>query len=142
MRLEKKFVVDRPSDVAAQIAAREQTLVALFPDSETEIIESSETRRTTRTRYRALGREGIATFHFTYLTDGTLEFEKVCDGNVWRALTGRVSFQARGKRTRVTLEMQGRTKAFVPELAIRGPMQQQIEQMSDSLRKCIESEEG
>jgi hypothetical protein len=141
MRLEKKFDVEQPADLAARIASQEETLVRLFPDSETEIVERSEARRTTRTRYRALGREGVATFHFSFLPDGTVEFEKVCDGNVWRELSGRVTFESRGSGTRVKLRMDGRTKTLVPELAIRGPMRDQIDQMSDALRECIESGE-
>jgi hypothetical protein len=35
--------------------------------------------------------------------------------------------------------MTGRTKAFVPEFTIRGPMQDQIERMAAALRMCIEA---
>ena len=65
-------------------------------------------------------------------------FEKVCDGRVWQQLAGSVSFEERGKKTRVRIEMDGRTKSLVPEFTIRGAMQQQIDQMATALRRCIE----
>ena len=76
--------------------------------------------------YRALGREGEATFHFSFLLDGGMRFEKVCDGRVWRELKGTVSFEERGEKTRVKIAMDGRTKPLVPEFAIRGQMQEQL----------------
>ena len=127
--------------MAIRIASRDQTLLRLFDESSTEITERATNRITTRTRYKALGREGVAVFHFTFRPDGPIEFEKVCDGNVWRELRGRVSFAKRAGATRVTIDMQGCTKAFVPEMAIRGPMNEQIEQMSGALRACIEDGE-
>ena len=137
MRLNRNFDVEQSADVAAKIASSDDTLIRLFADSRTEIVESDGNSRTTRTHYTALGREGVATFHFTFAKDGTVEFEKVCDGNVWRELTGSVSFRKRGVGTRVTLEMQGRTKTLVPEIAIRGPMKEQLDQMSEALQACI-----
>ena len=141
MRLQKQFDVGQPPDVAARIAGSDDTLQQLFSDSKTEIVERSDNRRTTQTRYRALGKEGIATFHFVSLPEGSIAFEKVCDGNVWRELSGKVTFAKRGNSTRVTLQMMGRTKTLVPELAIRGPMQEQIDQMASALRACIEAGE-
>ena len=44
MHLEKQFDVERSRDSAAEIAAREETLLDLFPDSKTEIVESSGNR--------------------------------------------------------------------------------------------------
>jgi hypothetical protein len=139
VRLEKSFEVDRAPDIASSIAAKDETLLSLFADSKTEIVEREGRRRTTRTHYQALGKEGIATFHFHSLPDGRISFEKVCDGNVWQELSGTVLFEKRGSGTQVTLKMIGRTKAFVPEFAIRSPMRDQIEQMASSLRMCIES---
>ena len=107
----------------------------------TEIVEREGNRRTTQTHYNALGREGVATFHFHSLPDGCIAFEKVCDGNVWQELSGKVLFEKRGGGTQVTLKMVGRTKALVPEFAIRSPMRDQIEQMASSLRACIEAAE-
>ena len=137
MRLEKQFDVKRPLADAAGVLTQEETLVDLFPDSQTEVVERQGNRRTTRTRYRALGREGTATFHFDFEPDGGVRFEKVCDGRVWRELKGRVSLSARGEGTRVTIEMEGRTKTLVPEFTIRGPMQQQLDEMAQALRRRI-----
>ncbi len=139
MRLEKNFGVDRQLDSTCRIAARDETLISLFPDAKTEIVEREGNRRTTRTHYHALGREGIATFHFDFFPDGRISFEKICDGNVWQELSGTVSFEKRGNGTQVALKMVGRTKALVPEFAIRAPMRDQIEQMASSLRACIEA---
>jgi hypothetical protein len=141
VRLEKNFEVDRRPDFASRIAVRDETLISLFTDAKTEIVEREGNRRTTRTHYQALGREGVATFHFDFLPDGHISFEKVCDGNVWQELSGTVSFEKRGKGTQVTLKMVGRTKTLVPEFAIRAPMRDQIEQMASSLRACIEAAE-
>ena len=142
MRLEKNFEVDQPPDFASRVASRDETLLSLFADAKTEIVEREGNRRTTRTHYRALGREGVATFHFHSLPDGRISFEKICDGNVWQELSGTVSFEKRGHGTQVTLRMVGRTKALVPEFAIRVPMRDQIEQMASSLRRCIEAAEA
>jgi len=139
VRLEKSFEVDRPPDFSSRIASQDETLLSLFADSKTEIVEREGNRRTTRTHYNALGREGVATFHFHSLPDGRISFEKVCDGNVWQELSGTVQFEKRGAGTQVTLKMVGRTKALVPEFAIRSPMRDQIEQMASSLRACIEA---
>ena len=38
----------------------------------------------------------------------------------------------------VRIEMEGKTKGLVPEFTIKGPMQEQIEQMADALRRRIE----
>ncbi len=123
----------------SRIAARDETLLNLFSDATTEIVARGDSRRTIRIHYRALGREGVATFHFDFLPEGTIEFEKVCDGNVWRELVGAVSFQKNGEGTRVTLRLNARTKPLVPELAIRGEMRKQIDQMTSALRACIEA---
>jgi hypothetical protein len=141
VRLEKKFEVDRPPEFASRIASLDGTLLSLFADAKTEIVEREGDRRTTQTHYNALGREGVATFHFHSLSDGRISFEKVCDGNVWQELSGTVLFEKRGAGTQVTLKMVGRTKALVPEFAIRSPMRDQIEQMASSLRACIEASE-
>ncbi len=138
MHLQKQFDVRRTRDEAVEVTRRDETLIGLFPDAETEIVERGESRCTTRTRYRALGREGEATFHFTFLEDGDVRFEKVCDGRVWRELTGRVHFEDRGEKTRVRIEMDGRTKSLVPEFTIKGPMQDQLDGMVRALRARIE----
>ena len=137
MHLEKQFDVKTSRADAAAALAEDTTLVDLFPNQQTEIVSRKGNRRTTRTRYRALGREGTATFHFDVDPDGGVRFEKVCDGRVWKELTGSVTLEARGQATRVTIEMEGRTKMLVPEFAIRGEMQDQIDQMATALRKKL-----
>jgi len=137
MHLEKQFDVSQPHAEAVKVVARDDTLSALFPDAKTEIIERGETRRTLRAHYRALGREGTATFHFDHLPDGDLRFEKVCDGRVWSELKGAVSFQERGDKTRVRIQLDGRTKSLVPEFTIKGVMQDQMNDMAKALRKLL-----
>jgi hypothetical protein len=119
--------------------ARDETLLSLFADSKTEIVARDGNRRTTRTHYQALGKAGVATFHFDFLPEGSIEFEKVCDGNVWHELIGVVSIRGHGDGTQVTLRMDGRTKTLVPEFAIRGEMRKQIDQMASALQACIEA---
>ena len=138
MHLEKQFDVKRPRAEAIAITARDETLLGLFPDTKTEIVESTGKRRTARTTYTALGRQGTATFHFDFRPDGNVDFEKVCDGNVWRELRGALTFQEKSGRTRVRIEMDGRTKALVPEFTIKGAMRDQIDQMARALRERLE----
>jgi hypothetical protein len=138
VRLRKSFDVDRSRDEVVEALAEDQTLVRLFPDSKTEIVESTPDRKTTRTQYRALGRDGVATFHFTFLLDGNVRFEKVCDGRVWRELKGELEVEERGSGARVSIEMEGRTKGFVPEFTIKGPLQDQLEEMARALRERLE----
>jgi carbon monoxide dehydrogenase subunit G len=137
MHLEKQFDVKRPRAEVLQAVVNDETLISLFPEQETEIVASKGNRRTTQTRYRALGREGEATFHFCFEDDGGISFEKVCDGRIWRELKGNVIFEERGQGTRVRLELDGRTKALVPEFTVKGQMQAQLEEMADALRKRI-----
>ena len=137
MHLEKQFDVKRPRAEVVDVLARDETLIELFPEQETEIVDSRGNRRTTRTRYRALGREGEVTFHFCFESDGNIRFEKDCDGRIWRELKGLVSFEERGQGTRVRLELEGRTKALVPEFTVKGQMQSQLEEMSEALRRRV-----
>jgi hypothetical protein len=139
VHLEKCFDVKQERDVAVAAVATEDTILTLFSDAKTEIVERDGDRLTVRMHYTALGREGETIFHFTFLLDGGVAFEKVCDGNVWRRLRGTVSFEERGSGTRVQIEMDGATKTLVPELTIRGPMKDQIQQMAAALRERIES---
>ena len=140
MHLEKEFSVKRPRADSARIAARDETLLGLFPDTRTEIVEREGNRRTTESHYTALGRDGVATFHFTFRDDGDVDFEKVCDGNVWLELKGTLRFRPQGDRTRVQIAMDGRTKALVPEFTIKGAMRDQIEQMAKALRERLEAD--
>ena len=138
MHLEKEFDVKQAPDAAYRSVARDETLVTLFPETKTEIVASEGEQRTLRSHYTALGQPGVATFHFSFVPEGEVRFEKVCDGRVWRELTGRVSFRRRGKKTRVRIEMDGRTKPLVPEFTIRSAMKDQLEQMASALRKRLE----
>ncbi len=138
MHMETAFDVDCGRDETVASVVQDATLLELFPDAQSEIVESQGDRRTVRTRYRAMGREGTATFHFEYLMDGGVRFEKVCDGRVWKRLRGELRFDDRGSGTRVSLELDGQTKALVPEFAIKGEMRSQLEQMAAALRRRIE----
>lgn len=138
MQLEKRFDVPCDRDRAVEVLARDATLLELFPDAQTEIVESGGDRKTTRSRYRALGREGVATFRFDFLMDGNVRFEKVCDGNVWRELHGEVRLEEQEGGTRVRISMDGTTKRFVPEFTIKGPMAEQLEGMAGALRELLE----
>lgn len=138
MHLEKRFEVSCPPDAAAQRVCGDEALLALFPAARVEIVARDGDRRTIRTHYTALGRSGTATFHFHFHGDGGISFEKVCDGRVWQELRGSVRFALRRGGARVTIETEGRTRAFVPEIAIRGAMRDQLEQMAAALRERIE----
>jgi len=136
--MDKQFQASCDRDRAVEIVAGEETLVSLFPDARTEIVAREGDRVTARTHYTALGQKGTATFHFDYRMDGSVRFEKVCDGNVWKELRGELDFEECESGCLVTLEMEGRTKGLVPEFAIRGPMKEQIERMADALRRKLE----
>lgn len=137
MHLEKEFDVVRDPEAAYRCVARDDTLLTLFPETRTEIVDSQGERRTLRSHYTALGQPGVATFHFTFVPDGEVRFEKVCDGRVWRELKGSVTFRSRGQKTRVRIEMDGRTKPLVPEFTIKGAMKDQLEQMAQALRERL-----
>jgi hypothetical protein len=138
MELERRFRVSRNRDDVVAILCRDETLLGLFP-GDTEVIESRGDHRRTRTHYRALGREGDAVFDFDFLMDGSVSFAKVCDGKVWRELKGSVRAEELDGGAEVVLELRGTTKSFVPEFTIKGPMEQQIEEMSSALREMIET---
>ncbi len=138
MQIERHFDVESSPDRVGEIVATDATLLELFPDARVEIVASEGSERTLQTHYTALGREGTATFHFTFEDDGSVWFEKVCDGNIWRELSGSVTLEPKGAGTRVRIEAEGHTKALIPEFTIKTPMQEQIQQMADALRKRIE----
>lgn len=137
MRMEKEFDVARPRAEAAALLAADEVLCELFPDTRTEIVGRKGKRKTIESHYTALGREGTATFHFDYAPGGDVQFEKVCDGRVWRELRGTVTLTERKEKTRVRIELEGRTKTLVPEFTIRGPMQDQLEQMAKALKRRL-----
>jgi hypothetical protein len=139
MVLSKEFDVSATRDRACEVLAEDRTLTSLFPDTETEIVSRSGKRRTTRSRYKLLGREGEATFHFDGREDGSIEFQKVCDGNVWKELRGSVTLRERGSKLRIRIDMEGRTKGFVPEFTIKAPLQKQLDDMARALRRRMES---
>ena len=139
MRLERRFRVRQPREKVIELIEKDETLTGLFPDTDTRVVERSSDRKTTVSRYRALGREGEATFHFTFLVDGNIRFEKVCDGNVWRQLCGTLTFEEESDGTRVSIELDGKTKTLVPEFTIKGPMQEQIDQMAKALKRRIQA---
>ena len=139
MQLSAQFDVTCPRATAVEITSRDETLVGLFPEAETRVVESGANRRTTQTHYTALGRPGVATFHFVFREDGDVEFEKECDGVMWRELRGRLSFRQRGAKTRVRIEMEGRTRPLVPEFTVKGAMREQLDQMAKALRDRLEA---
>ncbi len=132
MKMERSFTAPRSFDRVSDALGHEDTLVSLFP-GETEVVDRSGDRITTRTRYTALGREGTATFHIDYQMDGGIRFEKVCDGNVWKSLAGQVELEDLGDTCRVVLHLEGATKRLVPEFTIKGPMEDQIDEMTEAL---------
>ena len=138
MTFEKEFVVDRPRDEVVVDLDDNRTFAAFFPD--TTVTRKSERVRETSTPFRALGQSRAIRFVFETLPDGNVRFEKICDGNVWRSLEGEVKLEGRPQGdTRVVLRMHGRTRTFVPEMTIRGPMRDQIEQMTSALRARLET---
>ena len=138
MNLTEYFEAMRPRDDVVELLCRDETLLELLPQGDTVIVESDGDRRTTETRYRALGREGVATFRFTFQMDGSVRFEKVCDGNVWRKLEGLVSVtEIDDESCEVRIELSGKTKALVPEFTIKAPMEAQIQEMTEGLEERL-----
>jgi carbon monoxide dehydrogenase subunit G len=137
MTLEEEFLVHRPR---AQVVTRldeDETFASLFPD--TRVVGKGKGVRETCTPFQALGQQREVRFVFETLSDGNVRFEKICDGNVWRSLKGRVQLdETDAATTRVRLRMDGRTRSLVPEITIRGPMRQQISQMADALKSRLE----
>jgi len=138
VELRKSFSTGVSRDDAVARLCNDETLLRLLP-GDTQIVASDGDRRTTRTSYSALGQSGVATFHFTYLMDGNVHFEKVCDGKVWKKLEGRVDVEEDGAGSRVHVEMDGRTKTFVPEIAIKIPFEEQMQTMLDALKELLEA---
>jgi hypothetical protein len=139
MKLTKEFDVTATRARAGEVLAEDATLIGLFPDTKTDIVARSGKRRTTKSIYKLLGQEGEATFHFDAQEDGGVAFAKVCDGRVWKELSGRVTLQERGPKLHVRIEMEGKTKGFVPEFTIKTPLQKQLDDMASALRRRMES---
>jgi len=137
VQIEKEFVVRRPVASAQAVLDDDATLCSLFPD--TEIVSSEGDERRTVTHFSGFGTSRELHFIFRRAAEG-LDFEKVCDGNVWRSLTGRIRLRSLdAESTHVTLQMEGKTRTLVPEAAIRGPMREQIDQMTQALRGRMEA---
>jgi carbon monoxide dehydrogenase subunit G len=137
MKLQKEFVVDRPRAQVAAAIDNERTLEKLLPG--TRIESRVDGVRETFTPFSSLGSSREIRFLFQTLPDGNVRFEKVCDGNIWRFLEGHIRLDAIDERmTTVQLAMEGQTRGFVPEITIRAPMREQIEQMSKALRAELE----
>jgi hypothetical protein len=140
MHLKESLRVERARDDVVEKLCRDETLLALIP-GETEIVDRGSDQVTTRTRYRALGQEGAATFDWRFLMDGSIAFSKICDGRVWRELDGSVTVEEEGEgAVRVEVEMKGRTRPLIPELTIRGPMTEQMSAMLDALARLLASD--
>jgi carbon monoxide dehydrogenase subunit G len=137
MEIEKEFLVERSREEIAARLDDDESFAALFPDTSVERID--ESTRETRTPYPGPGKARDIRFIFRTRPDGDVDFEKVCDGNVWRSLVGQVKLEALDEEmTQVILRMEGRTRAFVPEITIRIPMREQIDQMAKALRARLE----
>ena len=137
MQLSNQFTVNRSRDDVVEILSREDVLLTFFP-GRTELVDRRPDQITTRTQYTALGQEGEATFHWTFRMDGSVGFEKVCDGRVWRELQGLVEVEEHAQGARVLIEMTGRTKSFVPEFTIKGAMEDQLSEMLEALQSALE----
>ncbi len=134
MNLTRCFDVERPRDEIVERLCRDETLLGLLARGDTQIVESAGDRRTTRTEY--LGRQ--LTFHFTFLMDGNVRFEKVCDGNVWRELKGYVGVEELSdQRSRVSIELSGRTRSLIPEFTIKAPLEDQLLDMGEALEELL-----
>jgi carbon monoxide dehydrogenase subunit G len=138
VKLEKSFVVSCPRETLLPALDDDATFTGLFPD--TRIVLHEGNRRETATPYTAVGQTRDIRFVFETQPGGRLCFEKICDGNVGRSLRGEVRLEPEpNAATRVIIHMEGRTRALVPELAIRLPMRQQLEEMARSLRERLEA---
>jgi len=140
MQLEKQFEVALGRDEVVARLCEEETILRLFRPHESESIDRASDRLTIRTHYVALGRGGDATFVFSFLMDGGVAFEKVCDGRVWRELTGRVSVEEEGDGSFVLIEMSGRTKSLIPEFTIKGSLEDQLSEMCSALEELLETD--
>ena len=137
MKLRKEFAVGRPRADVATALDSDELVEKLFPG--TQIEHPAQGVRETRTPYSALGQSREIRFLFQTLPDGNMRFEKICDGNVWRFLEGLIQLEEVDEHmTTVAIAMEGQTRAFVPELTIRAPMRQQIEEMAHTLRSELE----
>ena len=136
MKLEREFPVERSREEIVKVLADDAVLERLLPD--TRIEPGADGTRQTFTRYSALGQERELHLIFRTEASGDLRFEKVCNGKIWRSLDGRIELESlETSVTNVRLEMVGKTKPLVPEISIRGTMEEQLDQMVDSLQSSL-----
>ena len=133
MRVAKEFFVERSRDELSTILDEDSTFASLLPGMRVEKHEGP--RREIVVPNPAAGATRPFRFVFETLPEGNLRFEKICDGDVWRSLRGEIALERSGQaRTRVMLRLEGKTRALVPELTIRLPLREQVDQMTESLR--------
>ena len=144
MHLEKQFDVKRPRAEAAQRRWRDdETLAQPLPRH-----EHRDRRAQGQTPHDAqpLHARSVARASrpstSSFRDDGDVDFEKVCDGRVWRELRGtrdasRTAARARACASRWT----GAPRRSCRSSRSAAPMQEQIEQMATALRKRLAREE-
>ncbi len=136
MQLETSFEVNRSWDEVVDALFLDETLIAILP-GRTVITAHEGHRKTTRTQFTALGQGGTAVFQFDFLLDGSIRFEKECDGVIWQELSGEVWAAEEEVGSRVWISMEGRTKPLVPEFAIKRPLAGQLFQMVEALSALL-----
>ncbi|NRA01680.1 MAG: hypothetical protein HRU00_03665 [Myxococcales bacterium] len=133
MRVAKEFFVERDRGEILSLLDEDVTFESLFPGM--RVTKRDGPRREIVAPNPAPGTDHPVRFRFETLPDGNLRFDKICDGNIWRSLAGGIELEPSGHaRTRVKLRLEGKTRSLVPELAIRLPMREQVDQMTESLR--------
>ncbi len=136
MHLEKEFSVDVERDQVARILDDDQLYTTLLP--RTEITRSDGGVRETLTRVQVAGTETKLRFVFQTGTNGNVRFHKICEGSVWRKLEGEIRLRPVGGGTRVSVSLDGRTRALVPELPLKGGVRSKLEEIASTLQDRIE----
>ena len=137
MKFDQEFVIRRPAQEVFDIINSDDTIQSLFPD--TEIVSNQGGTRETLTHFSEMGVTRDIRFTFRTRPDLSVAFEKICDGNIWRSLHGDIKVLSSGPDlTRVQLTMKGATRALIPEFTIKGPLRDQLDQMTKSLRAQLE----
>lgn len=133
MRVTKEFFVERERGEIQSLLDEDLTFESLFPGM--RVAKRDGPHREIAAPNPTPGTDRLIRFRFETLPNGNLRFEKVCDGNVWRSLAGAIELERSGRaQTRVMLRLEGKTRSLVPELAIRLPMREHVDQMTESLR--------
>ena len=137
MKLHTEFAVALARERVLPLLSRPSTLEKLFPGTRVQTRARGVLEATTPIQRFGAARE--LRILIQPLADGALRFEKVCDGNVWRFLDGRVTVEAvDDAMSIVRIAVEGQTKSFVPELTIRAPLREQLEQIAKLLRRELE----